>query len=32
MSESDQIVQKKDEEAKHNVNAKIESELIIWGF
>ena len=32
MSESDQILQKKDEEAQHNVNAKIESELIILGF
>ena len=32
MSESDQILQKKDEEAQHNVNAKIESKLIIWGF
>ena len=32
MSESDQIVQKKDEEAQHDVDAKIESELIIWGF
>ena len=32
MSESDQIVQKKDEEAKHDVDAKIESKLIIWGF
>ena len=32
MSELDQIVQKKDEEAQHDVDAKIESELIIWGF
>ena len=32
MSESDQILQKKDEEAKHDVDAKIESKLIIWGF
>ena len=32
MSEFDQIVQKKDEEAQHDVDAKIESELIIWGF
>ena len=32
MSESDQIVQKKDEEAKNNVNAKTGSKSIIWGF
>ena len=32
MSELDQIVQKKDKEAQHDVDAKIESELIIWGF
>ena len=32
MSEADQIVQKKDEEAKHDVDAKIESKLIIWVF
>lgn len=32
MSESDQILQKKDEEAKHNVNAKTGSKSIIWGF
>ena len=32
MSELDQIVQKKDEEAQHDVDAKIESELIIWVF
>ena len=32
MSESDQILQKKDEEAQHNVNAKTGSKLIIWGF
>jgi hypothetical protein len=32
MYELDQIVQKKDEEAQHDVDAKIESELIIWGF
>ena len=32
MSEFDQIVQKKDEEAQHDVDAKIESESIIWGF
>ena len=32
MSESEKIVQKKDEEAKHDVDAKIESKLIIWVF
>ena len=32
MSELDQIVQKKDEEAQHNVNAKTGSKSIIWGF
>ena len=32
MSESDQILQKKDEEAQHNVNAKTGSKSIIWGF
>ena len=32
MSESDQILQKKDEEAKHDVDAKTGSKSIIWGF
>ena len=32
MSESDQILQKKDEEAQHNVNAKTGSKSIIWDF